>query len=208
MDATTLLAMLDHTKQRRHSQAGTADYCEQPGISLCTQTRSFPMITSALRTKCSSLREETYPRTPCSCGALSGGQCTSSCGVPPTHGLPTRLFGPGRRSLAGTNGDAAVDVDAVASDVVGGRVERQILDKARDFLRLAEAANRDRLRDLFNDVSRELVSHVRGNEAGGNGVDGYASRCKFLSHRHCHRDNATLGRRVVSLAGVANFADD
>mmetsp|Transcript_1345 Transcript_1345/g.4150 ORF Transcript_1345/g.4150 Transcript_1345/m.4150 type:complete len:362 (+) Transcript_1345:1-1086(+) len=125
--------------------------------------------------------------------------------TPPTRPTPPP---PAASASASADGDAAVDVDAVAGDVVGGRVEGEELDEPGHLLGLPKPARGDAFHDLGDDLLVEHVSHVGRDEAGRHGVAGHAARRQLLGHRHSHRDDASLCRRVVCLARVANLADD
>ena len=102
---------------------------------------------------------------------------------------------------------AAIDHEHLAGDVagvIGGEEEGRI----GDILGLAEVGQRDAgeqgLAGLFGDG----IGHVRGDEAGGDGIHCHLAAGNFLGHGLGEADDAGLGGGVVALAYVAGHAYD
>merc|ERR1719181_672797 len=93
---------------------------------------------------------------------------------------------PGRsarlQASACADSEAAVNVEAMAGDVLCAWVEGEVLDDACDLLRCPEAPERDVLSDRLEDFRRHRRTHVGLNEAGGDGVDDDAAGAELARH--------------------------
>ena len=107
-----------------------------------------------------------------------------------------------------TNGNAAVNIEVVSSDVIGGRVESKEPGHTGNLLGLSKSLERDALRNLLQVILAKLRSHVGLNETGAEAVDGDTTSGKLLGIAHGQTDDTTLGGGVVGLAGVADLSDN
>src|SRR5436190_4388053 len=95
---------------------------------------------------------------------------------------------------------AAVDGD-VRSGQEGRLVRGEVDDQARDFLGLAEPADRDLGKDLgVEDLLRDRRDHLRADVAGRDRVDGDAFLGDLERKRLGEAVHARLGGRIVGLA--------
>src|SRR5919107_2726780 len=101
--------------------------------------------------------------------------------------------------------DAADHVEGSAGHVFVLDAEA---DGLGDVLGLAEAAHGDRLEDLLLHLLGYRADHVRLYKARANGVDGDTVPREFQCGRLGVPEQASLSRRVVSLAQVSRFADE
>ena len=106
------------------------------------------------------------------------------------------------------NCDAAVNIEAMASDVISGRVEGEESRHTSNFLRLSKTLQGNTLGHLFQILVAELRSHVRLNKSGTDGVNCNPTGRKFLGIAHAHGNDTTLGGGVVGLARVSDLTND
>ena len=101
---------------------------------------------------------------------------------------------------------------AVADEYLPGDVASLIRGEEEgavsDIFRLTEVTQGDAGEHGFLRLFGDGISHVSGDEAGGDGVDGHLAAGDFLSHGFSEADDACLGGGVVGLAEVAGHADD
>mmetsp|Transcript_28306 Transcript_28306/g.74902 ORF Transcript_28306/g.74902 Transcript_28306/m.74902 type:complete len:398 (+) Transcript_28306:39-1232(+) len=122
---------------------------------------------------------------------------------PPMEARPTL---PSSHAPPSSHVHAAVHVQHLPRDVPGaGCGEEQ--DGIGDLLRIAKAAGRHGLQELVLPLLLEAVGHVRGDEAGGQGVHGDAAAADLPGEGAGEAVHAGLGRGVVGLARVAHGAD-
>ena len=107
-----------------------------------------------------------------------------------------------------TNGNAAVNIEVVPSNVISGRVESKETGHTGNLLGLSKSSEGDALGNLLQVILAELGSHVGLNETGAKAVDGDTTSGKLLGIAHGQTDDTTLGCGVVGLAGVADLSDD
>src|SRR6185295_9914309 len=114
---------------------------------------------------------------------------------------------------------AAVDAPDLAGDVTR-RVRGQEVHDARDLLGLSEASERDLADDLLEQLGRDVLEHLGGDEPGGHRVHGEPDPVGIREPPRLgeqegglareglgEAEEPRLGRRVVGLADIAHLAD-
>ena len=90
------------------------------------------------------------------------------------------------------DGDAAVDVEGVAGDVVAGGVGGEEAHHARHLARLAQPAQRDHALHRLQHLRRELVGHVTAHEARADRVH------RHLGEGWLHKQKLSLEKHFIS----------
>ena len=101
----------------------------------------------------------------------------------------------------------AVEDERLARQV-GQRRVAQGADGVADLLRLGKAAHRHGLEIALALLLRDMVEHLRLDEAGGDGVDADAVGRKLLGKRRRERIDRALRRAVDALAGNGQHGAD